>query len=160
MADSAGALAQALAFGPKGSKDKLVKGYARTQQPTLDIPVQTFAIWDSVQLVQGALTDLENGTSPAASILCDATGRDDRILATLSRASTACSPCRSSSSPGSRTTRRPKVAEELEACWATMFPESELSKLLRWGRFVGACPGEIVWSTPGTRRAASGGRRR
>jgi phage gp29-like protein len=149
MADDA--LAQALSFSPAGSKDKLVKGYARAQQPTLDIPVQAFSVWDSVQLVQGALTDLENGTFLNAAILCDATGRDDRISATLAaRVNGVLSLPLEFEAGIDGSAKADAVAKEAEAQWPSMFPESELSKLIRWGRFVGIAPGEIVWNTRDT----------
>jgi phage gp29-like protein len=129
-----------------GAKTKARMGYERPATPTLDIPLQTFSVWDSVQLVQAALTDLENGLFLNASILCDAMGRDDRITATLSARINGLLALPLDFTPGIDNAKGKKVAEDLKACWGQIFPEGELSQLLKWGRLAGAAPGELTWS--------------
>lgn len=138
-------LSAALSFTPE-QPEKLVEGYIRRTQPTLDAPVQAFSVWDSVQLVQSALNELENGNFKSAALLCDATNRDERITAVFDARINGVLSLPLTFEPGIKENdKAAKAAEELEASWTSMFPECEITKLLKWGRIVGIAPGELVW---------------
>ena len=141
-----------------GAKSRSRLGYERQTTSTLDIPIQTFGVWDSVQLIQGALSDLEQGTFLNASVLCDAMGRDDRITATLSARVNGLLALPLEFKPGVDSAKGQKVAEDLEDSWERIFPDGELAQLLKWGRLVGAAPGEITWSTVNAPNGGSGKR--
>lgn len=148
MAD-ANALAQALSFNQ--GQEKLVKGYNRNREETIDAPVQAFGLWDSVPLVQSALAELENGDFRTAALLCEATGRDDRITATMDARINGVLSLPLDFEPGIENNEKAaKVAEEVKASWATMFPEATLASLIKWGRLVGVAPGELVWAATDT----------
>jgi phage gp29-like protein len=144
--------------GTPSSKSKSRLGYERQTISTLDIPIQTFGVWDSVQLVQAALADLEQGTFLNAAILVDAMGRDDRISATLSSRVNGLLALRLTFRPGIDNGKGIKIADDLEASWPQMFPDGELARLLKWGRMVGAAPGELTWSTVDAPKGGAGKR--
>src|ERR1700737_255412 len=125
---------------------KATLGYQRPTQSTLDIPIQTFAVWDSVQLVQAALTDLEQGVFLNASILCDAMGRDSRITATMYARVNGLLSLPLDFTPGIDNAKGKQVVEDLRVAWPKIFPGGTLAQLLRWGRLCGAAPGQLTWA--------------
>lgn len=147
----ANALAQALSFDQKKASKEKAGGFKRNRTETVEPPVQAFSTWDSVQAIQSALAELENGQFRTAALLCEGMGRDDRITGTVDARVNGVLSLPLDFDPGIENNEKAQaVAEELKAYWTEMFPESTLAMLLKWGRLIGAAPGELVWETRDT----------
>lgn len=116
-----------------------------------DLParVPAFTEWDSVQVVQMAITQLEWGQFQMAALLCDAILRDDRVQAVLNTYINGVlglpfgmDPA---GDPDKPQLRAIKVAEACKDEWPLMVPKSQLTSWLLKGEMLGLGIGELVW---------------
>lgn len=117
-----------------------------TSKKFTELPLQSYLMWEAMTLVQQALADHENGIFRSSSLLVDAFGRDDRIAGVeATRVNTIfCLPL--TFEPTKRKPNKSKrIADDLKDAWPRMFPQAELRKLLKWGLYIGAGIGELVW---------------
>jgi hypothetical protein len=135
--------------------------------PLRDLPVNIYDHFDAVDLVRGALRELEFGRFRLASYLVDTMGRDDRIEGVLTTRVNgllglplefeAPKPPPKLRKAGDEV---PKAEEEIDPLatflaemakygWAEMADEAALGQILSTGIMLGLGLGEVVWNTDG-----------
>lgn len=104
--------------------------------------------WDSVDLVKGALRDLEFGVLDQAAQVVDAMGRDDRISGcTLTRVEALPALPFTMATPegAAEGSKADAIAEEASELFERMCPNAELLKLHHWGVHLGLGIGQNRW---------------
>lgn len=115
---------------------------AAKQLPSL----ASFSNWDSVELVKGAITQLEtSGYFDRAAMVVDAMGRDDRISGVMLTRAGALPALPLDMEPRGDGRQKTAVAREAEEGFEDWFPDHALTDLLRWGIMLGVGLGQLVW---------------
>jgi phage gp29-like protein len=120
-----------------------------------DLPIASYATFADVATVRSALRDLENGQFTRAAQLVDAMGRDDRIAGVMATRVDALlgQPMQFMVGNGARATDAATMAA---GSAEDSFPQSDLGSLLRWGLFLNAGVGEILWDRQADRWKIAG----
>lgn len=115
-----------------------------------DIParITAFTEWDSVQVVQQAILQLEYGMFQNASLLADAVMRDDRVMAVMNTYINGLVGLPMRHIPvgeDDATAKAVKIAEMVRHEWPTMVPQDQLKRWLVNGEMLGLGVGELIW---------------
>lgn len=119
---------------------------ANIRKDYLDLPLQSYAVWDSVGLINQTLLDHENGLFRTSSLLCDSMLRDDRIMGVTDTRLNALMGLPRTYEPTDKK-KSQGIADDLEDLWEEMFPLDHLSALLKWGIYLGVGLAELRWDT-------------
>lgn len=115
-----------------------------------DIPTRLsgFTEWDSVQVVQQAILQLEYGMFQNASLLADSVSRDDRVMAVMNTYINGLVGLPMMHIPeggADATAKAEKVANDVGHEWPTMVPQDQLKRWLFNGEMLGLGIGELIW---------------
>lgn len=118
----------------------------RVYSPWSNVVVQTG--W-SVSSVRSALSQHEVGDFSSSGMLIDMLGRDDRLgsvdTGVIGTRANGLLGKPFSLNPVNDKRKAKKIAEEIEAVWWDILPESELKVMLRYMWLGGGAPAELVW---------------
>ena len=111
-----------------------------------DLPLQSYAVWDSVGLINQTLLEHENGYFRTSSLLVDSMLRDDRIMGvTATRLNALLGLQRTYEPSEKKKSKSQAIADDLEDCWDDIFPGDQLAQFLKWGIYLGVALAELVW---------------
>ena len=112
-----------------------------------DLPISGNQVIEEVGEVYAALSSLAIGQFMLAGALADAMMADDRIHGVVTTRLDALASLPLEVTPRIQLKSAQKKADQLVEEWATWVPDSELKRILFWGRFVNLGIGEILWDT-------------
>ena len=111
-----------------------------------ELPSRALTDVRSLTFVESALRDLEVGMFARAAQLVDFMGRDDRFSGALGTRVRALLGLPMEFEAGGDGEDAKTVAQDLEASWWDIWPESSVAELLKWGVTLGVGLAQNVWT--------------
>ena len=111
-----------------------------------DLPIVGNEVVEEVAQVYGALSQLSIGQFLMAGALADSMMGDDRIAGCMTTRLDALASLPLEVAPRNDGARAKGKAERLVEEWPEWVPDSELKRILFWGRMVNLGIGEILWN--------------
>ena len=133
-------------------------GYGRDKEASIgakppvteyvDLPVNTIPDW-SVQTIRAATNAHSVGMFTSSALLFESMQADDRIQSALNGRIKAVTKCKVTMTPAAtgHAGKAKRIAKELEALWADIFPEQLIEQLLLWTIGEGFCLCEVIWES-------------
>lgn len=113
--------------------------------PARELTSYSWTAWDALPMVRAAIRQLEMGVMDSASQVVDAMWLDDRIGGCFETRLGGLLTLPLSFEPKGDGRRKDAVSKELEKDFWTICPDHALIDIARWGFFLNAGLGELIW---------------